>query len=294
MLATTDPQKLPETILSRCQRYNFSRISVRDTLARLQEVLKGEGVTVDEDALLIVARRAGGALRDALGFLDQVLATGADPIDVATVTDTLGLVGSDLYGELLASFVERDPAKALSVVSDVHRAGHDLEFFVQGLLDMLRNVLVVKTVPKPETVVDVTEEERAHLRETAAQLELGDLLRMIRMTVELVDQIRQSDYPWILVEVAVVELASLDRVTDLTTLLKALERGVDSLPRSDGALGGGDSTTSAASKPASRSAGTKKTHRDRGLCSRRRHPRRPRRPPRRTRTPSRGRPRTRR
>lgn len=222
VLATTDPQKLPETILSRCQRFTFTRIPVANAVERLREVVTGEGAEITEGALLVLARRAGGALRDALGFLDQVIATGASPIDEAAVTRALGLVGTDVYGDLVRAFVDRDPGKALTVVSDVHRAGHDLEFFVQGLLDVLRNLLVLKSAPGATEILEVSDDERALLADLAEPLDLGDLLRLIRITVEASDQIRRSDYPWVHLEVSVVEMASLDRVADLGALVAEL------------------------------------------------------------------------
>ncbi len=236
VLATTDPQKLPDTILSRCQRYNFTRISVPDTVARLKHVVESEGVALDDAALLVLARRSGGALRDALGFLDQVMATGEvesagkTPIGESAVVDALGLVGSDVYTGLLRAFVEHDAAAALAIVSEAHRSGHDVEFFVQGLVDVLRDVLVIKSTPATGgdsapslgDILDRSPDDCRELTELTGPLGLGDVLRLIRIALETSDQLRSSDYPWVHLEVSIVEMASLDRVADLSELIGAI------------------------------------------------------------------------
>jgi len=224
VLATTDPQKLPDTILSRCQRYNFARIPVADIVARLREVVETEGVTLTDGALLVLARRSGGALRDALGFLDQIIATGVSPIDEAAVVEALGLVGSDVYTDLVKAFLARDPKRALEIAWDIQRGGYDLEFFVQGVLDVLRNLLVLVSAPGADEILEVSDEERAVLHGLAKELPLGDLLRLVRIAVEVGDLIRKSDYPWIHLEVSLVEMASLDRVQDLNDLIVELRR----------------------------------------------------------------------
>jgi DNA polymerase-3 subunit gamma/tau len=225
VLATTDPQKMPDTILSRCQRFNFTRIRPDDAVARLREVVDGENVNMSDDALRLLARRSGGALRDALGFLDQVLATGADPIDTSTVENTLGLVGGENYAELVSALVGRDPGRALAHVGEVHRAGHDVEFFVQGLLDLLRNMMIVKSVRDGGDILDLSTEEMARLEALAEPIELGDALRLIRMTVEIADSLRTSEYPWVHLEIGVVEMASLDRVAEIGALISAMQAG---------------------------------------------------------------------
>ncbi len=222
VLATTDPQKVPETILSRCQRFNFARIRARAAVGRLRTVVDGEGLSISDDALMILARRSGGALRDALGFLDQAVSTGVEPIDEEAVVEILGLVGSDLYLDLLWAFADRVPAKALELVWEVHRQGFDLEFFVQGLLEHLRNLLVLKSAPGMEELLEVSAEEKRRLVELAGRLELGDLVRLIRITVEIGDQIRRSDYPWMHLEVGAVEMASLDSVKEIGELIGEL------------------------------------------------------------------------
>jgi len=226
VLATTDPQKLPETILSRCQRFNFTRIGVRDAVDRLKQVLEGEGVEMTDGALMVLARRSGGALRDALGFLDQVMASDRRPIDEEAAVEALGLVGSDLYVDLVRAFIDRDPGTALSLVGQVHRSGHDLEFFVQGLLECQRNLLVLKSAPGADELLEVSSEERDRLKELAEPLAVGDLLQLTRITVEIADQIRRSDYPWVHLEVGVVEMAGLDRVADLAQILEELRHGL--------------------------------------------------------------------
>jgi DNA polymerase-3 subunit gamma/tau len=222
ILATTDPQRLPETILSRCQRFNFGRIGARAAAQRLREVVTAEKISITDEALLLLARRSGGALRDALGFLDQIIATGATSIDAAAVVEVLGLVGEDVYRDLLAGIADRDPGRALAIVSDVHRNGHDLEFFVHGLLDLLRALLVQKASPDAAELLEVSGDERERLQELAGRLDLGDVLQLIRILVEAGDRIRRSDHPWVHLEVAVVEMASLDSVREIGELIQEL------------------------------------------------------------------------
>jgi len=251
VLATTDPQKVPDTILSRCQRFNFARISAADTVSRLKTVVGGEKLSISDDALMLLARRSGGALRDALGFLDQVVSAGVDEVDEKAVVDILGLVGSDVYLDLIRSAVHRDPSTALEIVWNVQRSGHDLEFFVQGLLDLLRNLLVIKSAPRMDEILEVSAEERKHLSELAAELELGDLLRLIRIMVDVGDQIRRSDYPWVHLEVAIVEMASLDSVKEIGALIEELRGAMSTRSASPG-----PAASSASPPPSSRAKKT--------------------------------------
>ncbi len=258
VLATTEPGKIFQAappILSRCQRFDFHRISAETIGERLREVLRAEEVEAEDAALLPIARKADGALRDALSALDQVLAFSGDRIAAADVRLVLGLVEEELLLEILEILAERRAADVLPYVDSLIAGGYDLEEFYKGLGELLRTLLRLGLTGEGSQQA-ASEGMSERYGELAQRFAPGDLLRMLSGLADLDTdgRFRKSEQQRILIEVLLLKFAMLDRTVELEELIGAAEaagdpaqqsgrRGRD--PGSEGGKGGGRATRAA-------------------------------------------------
>ncbi len=228
VFATTEAHKVPETILSRCQRYNFRRIPPTAIVEELKRAVDEEGVTAEETALFLIARKADGGMRDALSLLDQVIAFSDAGITEDAVQNLLGLIPRDVYFDLTQAIVERDGARALGIVDELAREGSDLGEFVAGLMAHFRHLLVACAAGD---LTDEPEADRVQYAEVAEQFEEADLVRMLNAVGELETQISRVTEPRFWLELTVMKLVQMTSSVDLQVLisrLEQLERGLKS------------------------------------------------------------------
>ena len=221
IFATTEVQSVPDTILSRCQRFNFRRISSGQIAAHLGTIAEAEGIAVEEGALHLLASRADGALRDAESLFDQVVSLGAE-VSQQAVVQVLGLVDRGLYFELLDAMREAAPARVLAIVAQAVDEGVDIEEFVYGLVELLRHLLFAK-IQGGADLLDMDEDARRRCGELAAAMEVEDLLRMMQSLLDLEADLKRSVQPRFRVEIALVHLALMGRSVDVGELLSRLQ-----------------------------------------------------------------------
>src|SRR6266511_85062 len=241
VFATTEPQKIANTaapILSRLQRFDFRRIGPHAIVARLKEVAKAEQLSVEDDALHLIAKSANGGMRDALSLLDQVLSFGEGPVTAGRVREVLGLIPDELYGEMLRTIVGRDPAGVFPLVERLLEGGADLGEFVNGAAETLRALLLVGVGGQPE---GMTEGLLAVVREYAPQLPPGDIVRLLTILSDSEERLSRSANTRLLVEVLLLRWAMLGRTGGLSEVIEALGKGEG---------GRGKGTTAPASVPA--------------------------------------------
>ena len=233
IFATTEPHKVLPTILSRCQRFDFRRIGVGAIVERLHEVLAGEGVETDEQALLLLARRAEGGMRDALSLLDQALSFAGGRLGVEDIQRILGLVADEVYLDLFGIIAEGRVADVFRFVQDVIEGGYDLSEFYRGLADALRTLLVVRF--DGAEAADVRDDLRPLWAERAQAFSTGDLLRMLAQTAELDadGRFRKSSNPRVLLEALLLRFAHLPHTIELEELIRAAG-GSTPTPRGEG------------------------------------------------------------
>ena len=220
ILATTEPHKLPVTILSRCQRYDFKRISV-DTIAQnLSALLDSEGVASEEKAVKYIARAADGSMRDAISLLDKCIAFNlGEKLTYANVLSTLGTVDVETFSRLFRAISKGDVALALTTIEETIDAGKDISQFVSDFTVYIRNLLLVNVSGGLNMqIMGVGDENRALLEEDASLSEAQVLLRYIRILSELLNNIRYSAGKQILLEVAVIQMAKPQMETDIDSL----------------------------------------------------------------------------
>jgi len=222
VFATTEVQEVPQTILSRCQRFNFRRIPTGAIAAHLATITKAEGIEAEEDALFLLAQRADGALRDAESLMDQVVSFEHDRITESGVRQVLGLVDGRTLFELSQALSDGASAAVLEIISRVVEGGGDIEEFVRGFTEHSRHLLSVK-VQGSAGQLEVSGAERVRLVESAEAFAEEDLLRILQMLLDLETDLRRSAQPRFRVEIALVRAARMGRAIDVATLLRKLE-----------------------------------------------------------------------
>lgn len=232
ILATTEAHKIPITILSRCQRYDFKRISIETISDRLRDLMEKEQVDVEERALRYVAKAADGSMRDALSLLDQCIAFYlGQRLTYENVLEVLGAVDTEVFSKLLRQVLARDVAHVLATVEELVTQGRELVQLTNDFTWYLRNLLLVKTSDNMEDVLDVSAENFRQLKEEAEMVEAGTLLRYIRIFSELSNQMRYAVQKRILLEVALIKLCRPQMETDQESVLdrvRVLEEKMES------------------------------------------------------------------
>ena len=231
ILATTEAHKIPVTILSRCQRYDFKRISIETISARLQELINKEGWDVEEKAVRYIARMGDGSMRDALSLLDQCAAFYiGQKLTYDHVLEVLGAVDTEVFSRLLRKILDRDVHSVIEIVDELVMQGRELTQLVGDFTWYLRNLLLVKTSDNIEDVLDVSTENMMQLKEESDMIELDMLLRYIRVFSELSGQMKYATQKRVLLEVALIKLCVPAMETNQDTLLdriRAVEEKVE-------------------------------------------------------------------
>lgn len=231
ILATTEVHKIPITILSRCQHYDFKRISIETITARMQELMDTEQIEVEDKALRYIAKAADGSMRDALSLLDQCIAFYlGQKLTYDHVLEVLGAVDTDVFSKLLRNVIGRDVAAVLDIVEELVMQGRELTQLVGDFTWYLRNLLLVKTSDNIEDVLDVSTENMMQLKEESDMIELDMLLRYIRVFSELSGQMKYATQKRVLLEVALIKLCVPAMETNQDTLLdriRAVEEKVE-------------------------------------------------------------------
>ncbi|RKY64386.1 MAG: DNA polymerase III subunit gamma/tau [Candidatus Latescibacterota bacterium] len=225
ILATTEPHQVPPTIRSRCQTFNFRRLSVGEITGRLSFISEEEGVEAEEEALVLIARKAEGSMRDAQSLWDQAVAFGEGKVSLRSVQEMLGLVEGDLFFRLGEAILKGDVRSGLEVVEEAFDRGVSLGAFADGLTEHFRNLLAVKVGAPP----DLPEEELARLREQAEAGSEEDLARLLVMSSDVASELPRSPAPRLRLEVGVVRMAkslSSVKVEEVLARLGRLEQGL--------------------------------------------------------------------
>jgi DNA polymerase-3 subunit gamma/tau len=209
ILATTEPHKLPATVLSRCQRFDFKRISVEEIVERLKLVCREEKLDVEEDALRLIARNCDGAMRDALSMLDQCSVYGDRCVTYDTVLRVLGIVNNEYLFKISEAVLKEDTSKSIMVIDEIASGGKDINQFIRDLLVHYRNLLMTKVVSKSEDVIDMSREGIEHLKKLSAKYEKNNIIRCIDILAELESEAKWSSKPRILLEVALIRMCKV-------------------------------------------------------------------------------------
>jgi DNA polymerase-3 subunit gamma/tau len=225
ILATTEAHKIPVTILSRCQRYDFRRIAQDTILSRLQELMETEHVDAEERALRYIAKKGDGSLRDSLSLLDQCIAFYlGETLTYDRVLEVLGAVDTEVFSDLLRKILKEDLVSAISTLEQLIMQGRDLTQFVNDFTWYMRNLMLLKASDDMEDVLDVSTENLIQLREEAAMIRSDTLMRFLRIFSELANNIRYATNKRVLLELALIKLCRPEAEKDELSVLERVRR----------------------------------------------------------------------
>ncbi|HEU0265254.1 MAG TPA: DNA polymerase III subunit gamma/tau, partial [Geobacterales bacterium] len=228
IFATTEPHKVPVTILSRCQRFDFRRISLIRIVERLRFIVDQEGISISEGSLALVARKGDGSMRDSLSLLDQVLAFCGDQVKDGDVATLLGVVDRRLLLETVQAVQRGDNQLLMEIVSRADDFGYSMRQFIQELIDLFRAILIAATVRNPAELLDMADAELAEVMELAQQGDAATLQRQLTLLLRGEGEVAHSSYPRLVVEMTLLRLATLPTLVPIHEILdrlRAMESG---------------------------------------------------------------------
>jgi len=222
IFATTEPHKVIPTIISRCQRYDFKRIPVDAIVARLKELSEREGITIDNESLYLIARKADGGLRDALSLMDQTISYCMNDIQIDKVRNIFGMIPNQVYHSFMQMIKAQDSPGLITALHKIFEEGTDLQEFIVNMLEYLRLVLLRKTGLE---LKDVNPDEYQSFDEIAGIFSQNDLLYMIAMLIQSRNDVRTSNNPYLIIETLMIRLSRMDQLEDISQLIQGLKNG---------------------------------------------------------------------
>jgi DNA polymerase-3 subunit gamma/tau len=224
IFATTQAHKVPPTILSRCQRFDFRRIAVKDIVSSLKDIARKEGMKLDDEALIMVAKHSDGSMRDAQVVLDQISSFAEDSIGAADVSKVLGAVGDDTLFDLAACIKDKDAVRALKIVENAADDGKDIVQLILCLIEHFRNLSVMKVSKDPALIIDASAEKIKRYEEQAKRFNLEEILYAVYTLSNTIDFVRKSNSSRVPLEVALVKLTLKGPIMPSQDLIERLER----------------------------------------------------------------------
>lgn len=224
ILATTDPQKLPITILSRCQRFDFKRINNSEITGRLRTIVEDKGVFADDKSLDLIARVSDGAMRDSLSILDQAIAMGDGNVDYEELVSMLGLVTNEYLFDLTSATIERNIEKAMTIIDKIVFAGKDVFLFIKDLIAHYRNLLMIKVTNNPEEVLDMSLENIALVKEQGDRIRVEEIMRSIRILQEAEVNAKMSKQARLYLELAIIKICKIEYDTSNEVILSRINK----------------------------------------------------------------------
>ncbi|MCR9132918.1 MAG: DNA polymerase III subunit gamma/tau [bacterium] len=222
IFATTEPHKVLPTILSRVQRFDFKRISVDEIVSRLRKIAQDEHIQIDEESLHVIAKKADGALRDALGLMDQAIAFCGDQITHNELLQALNVVGTERLFEFMQCVKAKDADAGLQLINTLLQEGYDIQEFLIGLTEHLRNLYIAHHSPQLY-LVEASEDTKARYKEAAKDFSRDDLMRMMHMISEAQIKLKDANQPRIQFEITLLKLIHMEKSENLAKLLTELE-----------------------------------------------------------------------
>ncbi|MEI6042824.1 MAG: DNA polymerase III subunit gamma/tau [Chloroflexota bacterium] len=205
VLATTDPQDIPATVVSRCQRFDFQRINLEQIAARLSYICQQEEIEADSGALELIARQATGSLRDALSLLDQLIVFSGGLVTIEAVRAVLGVMNSEAVAEFVNCLLAQDLAGGLELINRLVQSGTDLKRFNREVVDHLRSLMLIKANPGSNELTDMTQESLETLRDQASHLDLGEIVGFLKIFSGVDYNLKVSPYGQLPLEIALME-----------------------------------------------------------------------------------------
>ncbi len=223
IFATTEPNKIPITILSRCQRFDFRRIPLKEIVQRLKEIVQKEGVRITENSLLVLGREAEGSLRDAQSLLDQVISFAGNEVQDEEVAEVLGVVDRRLLFDLSMAVADHDAETCLEFLDRLNHYGYDFRQFARALLNHFRNLMVVRIAKTPETLLDLPKNELDELVEQTKRFDFLQIQQCFSILLQSEGDLAHSTIPKLILEMALLKMVDIQPVIAVDEILEKLE-----------------------------------------------------------------------
>ncbi len=223
IFATTEPHKIPATILSRCQRYDFKRIPLREVVGNLKRIVDEEEIQISQRGLLSIAQESEGSMRDAESLLDQVIAYAGREIRDEDIAEVLGLIDRKILNDTIEAIADRDVERCMEAVEHVYHFGYDLQHFCRELLQYLRHLIVIKLSERPERLMELPEEELGSLKKQAEKFQFDQLNHLFSLLLKGEQEIAQSAFPRTMLEVVLIRMATSRAILSVDEMMKKLE-----------------------------------------------------------------------
>ncbi len=236
IFATTELDKIPHTIISRCQRFEFKRVSLSGIVSQLEHIIDNEGISISPASLMRIAKAAEGSMRDAQSLFDQVVAYTGIEVDDREVGHLLGSVGSETLAQCLSAIIRQDASTALRTVDAMQDEGHDAVAMIRALQEGLRHLIVLKTTERPAELIPLSEADLDLLRQVEESASVEDIYGLFQVLVTAEQSLRGAGNPFLVLEMAVIRMARIGRVSSLDNILGALQNLEKGLPEPTAAL----------------------------------------------------------
>ncbi len=229
VFATTDPQKIPVTILSRCQEFDFKRIPALLIQERLKSISESEKIKISDRGLHIIAREADGGMRDAQSILDQVISFAGEEVSDEDVAKSLGVIDREVLKNVVKSIMERTPAGCIKVVERVYDYGYDVRLFCKNLLEYIRNLTVLKVIKNPGQLIDLPDGEIAELKTLSDGFSQDELQQLFAILSRGEEELKRSSSPRLSLEMTLIKMATLRQLIPVSELMERVKGIADSL-----------------------------------------------------------------
>jgi len=223
IFATTEPHKIPATILSRCQRYDFKRIPLREIIESLKRIVEKEKIQINPKGLLSIAQESEGSMRDAQSLLDQVISYAGENIRDEDIAEVLGVIDWKILNDTIEAIASKDIERCMKIVEDVYHFGYDLQYFCRELLQYLRNLILIKVSQRPEGLMELSEEELEIHKNQAEKFQFDQLNHLFSLLLKGEQEIAQSTFPRTMLEMTLIRMATLQPILPIDEMIKKLE-----------------------------------------------------------------------
>jgi DNA polymerase-3 subunit gamma/tau len=209
ILATTEPRKIPDTILSRCQRFDFKRISLPGIIENLKKISSEEKISISEHALFLIAQASEGSMRDAQSILERIISYAGENVNDEQVQEILGTLDWKLLSEFSSALVERDDKRCLAIIDKIYSSGYDLKHVYYSFLEHLRNLLIVKTCQDSSHLIGLSDAGFIELREQAGKISAEEIHGLFKILLESEEEINHSPFPKLILEMTILRMVQL-------------------------------------------------------------------------------------
>lgn len=233
MFATTEPHKIPNTILSRCQRFDFKRIPLKDVQAQLRHIAEAEGIEISDTAVFMLAKEAEGSMRDSQSLLDQVISFSGSQVSEEDVINALGIMDRKLLFQFMAAILKKDNETALNLIENIYDFGYDFKRFCQSLLECVRNLIIIKVIRDGKNILDVPDVEISELQKLSEDTPLLNLQMLYSILYQGFEDILRTGLPRFTFEMTALRMTHIELHEPLTGIIGKLDALLSGVPEKD-------------------------------------------------------------